>query len=121
MPKAFKDAQSFERRAAESLRIKGKFPGKIPVIVERGKTSEDIPDIDNCKFLVPADLTVGQFIYTIRKRMMLPPEKALFVFVGSMLPPTGALMKEVYAQFMDRDGFLYIQYRGENVFGTPKN
>jgi len=115
---AFKDKQTFEQRSAESIRIKGKFPGKIPVIVERGKTSDDIPKIDNCKFLVPGDLTVGQFIYTIRKRMLLPPEKALFIFVGSMLPPTGALMKEVYSQYSDRDGFLYIQYRGENVFGA---
>lgn len=47
----------------------------------------------------------------------MPPEKALFVFVGSVLPPTGALLKEVYAQHVDRDGFLYVQYSGESTFG----
>lgn len=41
------------------------------------------------RFLVPADLTVGQFVYVIRKRIKLSPEKAIFVFVRNVLPPTG--------------------------------
>jgi len=39
---------------------------------------------------VPADLTVGQFVYVIRKRIKLSPEKAIFIFVNNVLPPTGA-------------------------------
>ena len=40
---------------------------------------------------MPADLTVGQFVYVIRKRVNLSPEKAIFVFVKNTLPPTGEL------------------------------
>ena len=40
------------------------------------------------RYLVPADLTVGQFVYVIRKRIKLPPEKAIFVFINNYLPPT---------------------------------
>jgi len=43
----------------------------------------------SCRFLVPADLTVGQFVYVIRKRIKLSPEKAIFIFVKNVLPPTG--------------------------------
>ncbi len=39
---------------------------------------------------MPADLTVGQFVYVIRKRIKLSPEKAIFIFVKNVLPPTGA-------------------------------
>ena len=39
---------------------------------------------------MPADLTVGQFVYVIRKRIKLSPEKAIFIFVDNVLPPTGA-------------------------------
>ena len=39
---------------------------------------------------MPADLTVGQFVYVIRKRIKLSPEKAIFIFVNNVLPPTGA-------------------------------
>lgn len=42
-----------------------------------------------CRYLVPADLTVGQFVYVIRKRIKLSAEKAIFIFVDNVLPPTG--------------------------------
>jgi GABA(A) receptor-associated protein len=41
------------------------------------------------RYLVPADLTVGQFVYVVRKRIKLSPEKAIFIFVKNTLPPTG--------------------------------
>ena len=42
-----------------------------------------------CRYLVPADLTVGQFVYVIRKRIRVSPEQAIFMFVRNVLPPTG--------------------------------
>ena len=78
----------------------------------------DIPEIDKRKYLVPADLTVGQFVYVIRKRIMLPPEKAIFIFVNDTLPPTAALMSAIYQDHKDKDGFLYVTYSGENTFGS---
>lgn len=50
--------------------------------------------IDKKKYLVPADLTVGQFVYVIRKRIKLSPEKAIFIFVNEILPPTAGKHKE---------------------------
>lgn len=38
---------------------------------------------------MPADLTVGQFHYVIRKRIQLAPEKALFLFCSNTIPPNG--------------------------------
>ena len=94
---------------------------------------------------MPADLTVGQFVYVIRKRIKLSPEKAIFIFVDEVLPPTAALMSSIYEEHKDEDGyvviprvplsthkfrfplftdtglllsrFLYITYSGENTFG----
>ena len=70
----------------------------------------DIPTIDKKKYLVPSDLTVGQFCYVIRKRIKLAPEKAIFIFVNEVLPPTAALMSSIYEEHKDDDGFLYITY-----------
>ncbi|KAJ1618569.1 autophagy protein Atg8 ubiquitin like-domain-containing protein [Pavlovales sp. CCMP2436] len=109
-----------EKRRAEAERIRSKYPDRIPVICERAEKT-DIPDIDKKKYLVPADLTVGQFVYVIRKRIKLSPEKAIFIFVGNVLPPTAAMMSSVYEQNKDEDGFLYITYSGENTFGEPIN
>lgn len=44
---------------------------------------------DGNRYLVPADLTVGQFVYVVRKRIKLSAEKAIFIFVKNILPPTG--------------------------------
>lgn len=44
---------------------------------------------DDCRYLVPADITAGQLVYVVRKRVKLNPEKALFIFVKNTLPPTG--------------------------------
>ena len=79
----------------------------------------DIATIDKKKYLVPADLTVGQFVYVIRKRIKLSPEKAIFIFVDEVLPPTAALMSSIYEEHKDEDGFLYITYvRSDNFCGS---
>jgi len=113
---SFKAEHPQEKRQAEASRIRNKYPDRIPVIVERAEKS-DIPDIDKKKYLVPADLTVGQFVFVIRKRIKLSAEKAIFIFVRNVLPPTAAMMSAIYDEHKDDDGFLYLTYSGENTFG----
>lgn len=117
VPKPFKDRYTFQERTAESRKILEKFPGRVPIIVERALKDKSTPLIDKNKFLCPGDLTIGQFLFIIRNRMKLASEKALFVFINDSLPPTNTLIKQVYHQFRQEDGFLYMSYCGENVFG----
>src|SRR3954447_16389971 len=77
----------------------------LQVICEKVEKS-DIATIDKKKYLVPADLTVGQFVYVIRKRIKLSPEKAIFIFVDEVLPPTAALMSSIYEEHKDEDGYV---------------
>jgi GABA(A) receptor-associated protein len=78
----------------------------------------DVPPIDKQKFLVPLDCTVGKFNYEIRKHIQLSPEKTIFLFVNNTIPPTSAMMSQIYDQYKDEDGFLYVTYSGENFFGS---
>ena len=112
----FKKKHNFDKRLNESKLITEKYPDKVPIIVERLKNS-DIPDIDKKKYLVPKDLTTGQFIYVIRRRIKLEKEKAIFVFIKDILPPTSATIEQLYEENKDDDGFLYVVYSGENAFG----
>lgn len=66
---------------------------------------------------MPSDLTVGQFVFVIRQRIKLAPEKAIFIFVDDVLPPTAALMSAIYEEHKAEDGFLYVLYSGESCFG----
>jgi hypothetical protein len=77
MAASFKTTHTFEARLDEARRIKEKFPGRVPIIVERAaKSSSDLPVIDKNKFLVPGDLTVSQFVFVVRKRLALSPEQS---------------------------------------------
>eukprot|EP00727_Mastigamoeba_balamuthi_P004909 m51a1_g14416 putative autophagy protein 8 (125) ;mRNA; r:456746-457833 len=113
---SFKAEHPLEKRKEVAERILTKYNDHIPVIVEKAANS-DAPDIDKKKYLVPRDITVGKFVYEIRRHMKLKPEKAIFLFVNDVLPPTGALMSQIYERHKDEDGFLYVTYNGESTFG----
>jgi GABA(A) receptor-associated protein len=112
----FKSSHSFEKRKNESIRIRSKYPDKIPVIVERFEKSH-VNDIDKNKYLVPSDVSVGQFLYIIRKRIQLTPEKAIYIFIDNKIPPIAQTMSHLYQQYKDEDGFLYVLYASESTFG----
>jgi len=113
----FKQDHPIEKRKKEADKIRAKYPDRIPVICEKSAKS-DIADIDKKKYLVPGDLAVSQFVYVIRKRIKIPPEKAIFIFINNKLPSTAALMSAIYEEHKDEDGFLYVTYSGENTFGS---
>ncbi|KAL5054240.1 hypothetical protein RYX36_034922 [Vicia faba] len=75
---SFKTQHPFERRQDESTRIRDKYPDRVLVIAEKAVRS-DIVDIDKKRYLVPVDLSVGQFVYVTYKRIKLNTEKAMFV------------------------------------------
>ncbi|CAM9284746.1 unnamed protein product [Discosporangium mesarthrocarpum] len=139
----FKEEHPFEERKKEAGRIRVKYPGRIPVslpqlsktiifnrlskslrsyvpkvICER-TSRNDIAQVDKRKFLVPSDLSMGQFVFVIRKRIAMSPENGLYLFVnGDTMVQTSALLSEVYEANRDEDGFLYVNYGGENTFGS---
>ena len=114
----FKTKHHFLKRTSEATRILGKFPDRIPIIVEKDPRCKDIPDIDRKKYLVPSDLTMANFMYVIRRRIKLIPEKSLYLFVDETnMVASSQLISSVYADFASPDKFLYILYAGESTFG----
>ena len=113
----FKSKNSLEDRKKESNRVLTNYPDRIPIICEKTKRSEKMPDIDKHKYLIPMDLTVGQFMFVIRKRMKVAPEMAIYIFIKGTIPPTSALISSLYNDYKDEDGFLYIEFCEESTFG----
>merc|ERR1711934_1104421 len=74
----YKEEHPFEKRRAEGEKIRRKYPDRVPVIVEKSPKAR-IGDLDKKKYLVPSDLTVGQFYFLIRKRISLRPEDTLLL------------------------------------------
>jgi GABA(A) receptor-associated protein len=113
----FKTEKSFELREKEAKRVRAKYPDLVPVICERVKNSE-LPNTMRRKYLVPQSLTMGQFMYVLRRRINLDANRAMFLFLeGNTLAPTAELVSSLYETHKDDDGFLYMEYSGENTFG----
>jgi GABA(A) receptor-associated protein len=118
----FKNKYTFEKRQQESSNIIKKFPGKIPVIIQKTKSSRDvdIPNIGKKKFLVPEDLEFCNLLFIVRKRLKLGSEKALYMFVNDTLVPSSKLLNVIYEEEKNEDGFLYVYYASESTFGSFK-
>lgn len=114
---SFKNTYAISERKAEANRIIDKYPDRVPIVVERKKGNDNISDLDKHKYLVPKDMTLGQFVYVIRRRIKLKSDKAIFVFVNNVLPPVSQLISQLYTEHKDEDGFLYITYGSESTFG----
>jgi GABA(A) receptor-associated protein len=123
MNESYKDVP-FEKRVELSQRIRSKYPRYVPVIVDR--RDKNSPAISKHKFLIPHDVSVSKLMVTIRNHIDIKPEMAIFLTVVSLtkglksngIMPTGsAYIGDIYDKHKDADGFLYIVYSLENVFG----
>uniref|UniRef100_A0A669CXS0 Microtubule-associated protein 1 light chain 3 gamma, like n=1 Tax=Oreochromis niloticus TaxID=8128 RepID=A0A669CXS0_ORENI len=100
--------------------IRSKFPNKLPVIVERYIRERTLPLLDKTKFLVPYELTLGQFLCLLRNKIALDSTQALFLLVAEKsMSCMSSNMGEVYTRYRDADGFLYITYASQEMFGAP--
>ena len=108
-----------KKTTEEADKIMKKYPDRIPAIVHKNPKSTNTPDIDKHKYLVPIDLTMGQLMYVIRKRIKLSHEQALFLFVNGSVASNTELVSSIYDSSYDpEDRFLHIMYSCENVFGS---
>lgn len=118
MSNLFKCKHDFETRKAESDKIIKKYPDRIPIIVYKNKSST-LKNIEKSKFLVPGDLTIAQFTVVVRKRIALSEKETIFLFINDNSLAAGASsIASIYEKDKDEDGFLYITYCNENVFGN---
>lgn len=113
----FKEKFNLQQRQSESKRILEKYPNRIPVIIEKSHQCKKIGLVDKNKYLIPKDLTLGQLMYVIRKRLSITSEQGIFLFINNTMIPVTQTMDLIYKNNHDEDNFLYIVYAGENTFG----
>jgi GABA(A) receptor-associated protein len=123
MPSTYKKTTTTEERMLKSYKMKSLYPDRIPVIIEMSPSSASYNDYTRSspkiKYLVPPDITMGQFIKIFRDKIKIDASKALFFFINNKLFPMSSLLGTIYESHKDEDGFLYIEFCEESTFGTP--
>eukprot|EP00092_Neocalanus_flemingeri_P102896 GFUD01131625.1.p1 GENE.GFUD01131625.1~~GFUD01131625.1.p1 ORF type:complete len:144 (-),score=48.16 GFUD01131625.1:89-520(-) len=115
---SFRARKSLAERKADVEAIKHKFPTKVPIIVERYKSEKSLPMIDKVKFLVPKELTMAQLATIVRNRLSLGSTETFFLFTSSgSMPALSISVSDLHRQSKDQDGFLYLTYTSQEVFG----
>lgn len=96
--------------------IKEKYPKYIPVII---RPKDKGIKLLRYKFLVNGDITVGQFMCIIRKKIQnIKSSEALFLIVNNSLAPSAHLLSLVYKQQVDKEtNMLFFTLCNENTFG----
>jgi len=102
------------------MAIRNRFPTKIPIIVQRFSKENHLPQLDKSKFLVPQEITMSQFLTIIRNRMRITSTQSLYLLVNNRSMISLSLtLAEVYSEYAGADGFLYVTYASQEVFGSP--
>lgn len=113
----FKMLHSYEKRKAESERINEKYSDKIPLILEKSDACH-LPKIEKTKYLMQKDVTIGQFMFIIRKQIKMNETESIFLLVNNtFVPSISETIGSVYENHKDMDGFLYITYSAQQAFG----
>lgn len=104
--------KDFDKKLNLSAEIRKKYNGRTPVLIKENSNVE----IKKKKFLVPNDITIGQFIHFLRKYInKLKPEEGMFIFINNQIPANNSLISN--PDYVDKDGFVYVDLRKENTFG----
>lgn len=107
----------FEKRRKAADKILEQYTNRIPVRID--SKSKDLI-LDKYHYICPLDMSFGYLIYEIRGHIISPisAETGLYFLTDKgTIPPTGAKLVEIYQQYKDEDGFLYLTCCKENVFG----
>ena len=118
----YKKSTPLEERKKKSFKMISLYPDRIPVIVEMSPSSASYNTYTTTshkiKYLVPYDITMGQFIKILRDKLKLESSVALFFFINNKVFPITSLIGNIYKENTDEDGFLYIEFCEESTFGN---
>ena len=113
----YKKEHSEEKRIQESQTLIQDYRDRVPVICEKDPNSH-LNEIGKTKFLCPKDMNITQFNFLIRTKLNLVQEVSIYLLInGKKVIGGDETMQYLYERFKYDDGFLYITYSSEIIWG----
>ena len=116
---SFKEITSLEERKQRSNTLLSKYKDKIPVILEKSNRDKYLPKIGKNKLLVANDITVANVLQLLKKNLKINETISIYIMVSekNIMLSGSQSMSYIYETYKNNDGFLYLEYCTENVFG----
>ncbi len=117
----YEDEVPFDIRKRDSTNIQLKHPDKRPIIIQPAIGTEIT--LVKKRYLAQSDMSAREFMAKIRGYMKLNEFQAIFFYIDNeqncfkeMVSPM-KLISQLYHDSAHSDGFLYLSFSQENVFG----
>lgn len=113
----YNERVTLEKRLRDTEHILKKYPDHVPILVEKRPDSQF--QFKQQKFLARNNITVGEFLITLRKHLIgINEKRAVYLFCENHdLAPSSTLIGQLYKSNKSPDGYLVFVCEMENVFG----
>jgi GABA(A) receptor-associated protein len=110
---------SFEDRIKRSSSLLQKYPDKIPVILEKSTNDKYLPKMNKTKLLVADTMTISAVLKLIKTNLNINESTSIYIIVPdkNIMLSGAQSITSIYQEYKNKDGFLYLEYCTENVFG----
>ncbi|KAG8191781.1 hypothetical protein JTE90_026816 [Oedothorax gibbosus] len=114
----FKERLTKNQRENSFELLREKCPDCIPVVLEKSKYDKFLPKLSTSRYLFYPRSRVSEILFLVRRDLKLPRHKSIYLQArtGILLSMSKPVL-EIYADYKDEDGFLYLTYMSEDVFG----
>jgi hypothetical protein len=119
MSKSYINSISYIQRLKKSQHLLEKYNDRIPIIIEKNVKDNTLARLDTNKYLIHGDSNVISVLNLLREKLKLTENQSIYLTIYNtnvILNPSHTL-NSVYNNHKHNDGFLYIEYYGENTFG----
>jgi len=114
----YQKENSLEFRKKECKKLFDRNPNIIPIICEKDKKCHLTQEPNKSKFLIPLYMSINQFRNILRNKLLLSNSQSLFLLInGKKAVSDNCLVSELYNKYKDEDGFLYLTYTTELIWG----
>lgn len=115
----YSERTTYKHRRKLVRRMLSLHPERVPIIIERDVSSRGAKLFTRVKFMVSRESTVGQFAKLLLSMATLPNTGALLIVVTDKCIPLASnrTLGEIYDIYSSLDGFVYLSYKEEDVYG----
>lgn len=101
---------TFEERVNDSNYVCERMR-KIPLILEKDESS-NLPEIEINGFILPVNITMGEFMVYLRKKCFDLKKENMFIYISkhNYVPELDDKIQQLYNKYKDNDGFIYCKY-----------